>query len=373
MQGCHVKAMPAGSRCNLNCRYCFWPAKQQHKMMDDATLKAFIRQQIDAQPGKVAQFTWQGGEPTLCGLAFFQRAAALQKRYANGKRIENTLQTNGILLNDSWCHFLQQEGWQVSVSVDGPADLHNAYRVSRRGKSSHQKAINAIGRLKKARVSFNLLCVVNNLNSQQPQRLYRYLRTLGTPFLHFIPLVEQDNQGQLAAESVSGEAWGEFLTTVFDLWARADIGRINIQLFDSTLGVWCGYPAQICSFAETCGHAFVLVANGDLYQCDRYVYPEYRLGNLHQIPIKTLNASREVSAFGMIKKSGLGDDCRRCELLPLCRGDCPQHRFMQGKSALCAGYARFFNYTAPHMRVMRDLLRQRRSPMELMAVLRQQR
>lgn len=372
MQGCHVMAKPASSRCNLNCRYCFYLEKQQQKVMDDATLEAFIHQQIEAQPGHIVQFAWQGGEPTLCGLPFFQRAAALQKQYANGKRIENAFQTNGILLNDSWCRFFQQEGWLVGVSLDGPAELHDVYRVNRRGKPSHHHVINAIETLKKHHVAFNLLCVVNNLNSQQPQRLYRYLRTLGTPFLQFIPLVEQDAQGNLSAESVSGEAWGNFLTTVFDLWARNDIGRVSIQLFDSTLAVWSGYPSQMCTFGETCGHAFALEANGDLYPCDHYVYPQYRLGNLHQIPINVINASREVSAFGMRKKSGLCDDCRRCDVLRLCRGDCPKHRFIQGKSALCEGYAHFFSYTAPHMCAMRDLLRQRRSPMELMFALRQQ-
>lgn len=372
MQGCHVMAKPASSRCNLNCRYCFHLEKEQQQVMDDGTLEALIRQQIDAQPGNSVQFAWQGGEPTLCGLAFFQRAARLQKQYARGKRIENAFQTNGILLDDNWCQFFREEGWSVGVSLDGPADLHDAYRVTRSGKPSHRNVIKAIEKLKKHRVAFNVLCVVNNLNSQQPQRLYSYLRTLGTPFLHFIPLVEQDERGQLSAESVDGDAWGAFLTRVFDLWARADIGRMHVQLFDSTLGVWCGQPSQLCTFSETCGHDFALEANGDLYQCDRYIYPRYRLGNLHQTPIITVNASREVSAFAMLKKSGLCEDCQRCEVLRLCRGDCPKHRFVAGKSALCAGYAQFFNYTAPHMRAMRDLLRQRRSPMELMIALRQQ-
>lgn len=372
MSGCHVMAKPASSRCNLNCRYCFYIEKQQQKVMDDATLEAFIRQQIDAQPGNVVPFAWQGGEPTLCGLDFFRRVSALQKQYANGKRIENAFQTNGILLNDEWCQFFRENGWLVGISIDGPAELHDAYRVNRSGKPSHHKVVNAITTLGKHRVDFNLLCVVNNLNSQQPQRLYRYLRTLGTPFLQFIPLVEQDAQGGLSAESVRGEAWGNFLNAVFDLWAREDIGRVYVQLFDSTLGVWSGYPSQMCTFGETCGHAFALEANGDVYQCDHYVYPDYRLGNLHQIPIKEINASREAIAFGQSKKATLSNDCQRCDVLRFCQGDCPKHRFAQGKSALCQGYRHFFTHSAPHMRVMRDLLRQRRSPMELMMALRQQ-
>lgn len=366
-------AKPASSRCNLNCRYCFYLEKEQQPMMDDVTLERFISQQIAAQPGPEVIFAWQGGEPTLCGLAFFQRALALQKQYANGKQIHNAFQTNGLLLNDAWCRFFRDNGWLVGISLDGPADLHDALRVNRSGKPTHHKAINAINLLVKHRVEFNLLVVVNSLNSRQPQRLYRYLRGLGTPFLQFIPLVERDASGHLTAESVSEQAWGAFLTDVFDLWVREDIGRVFVQLFDSTLGVWSGYPSQMCAFSETCGHAFALEANGDLYQCDHYVYPEYYLGNIHQQTLQALNATPEAVAFGQQKQRGLSAECRDCQVLRFCRGDCPKHRDSDGKSALCAGYRRFFTYSAPHMRAMRDLLKQRRSPMELMAMLNQSR
>lgn len=370
MPGCYVMAKPASSRCNLNCRYCFYLEKPQQNVMDDTTLEAFIRQQIAAQPGESVSFAWQGGEPTHCGLAFFQRVAALQKKHANGKRIENVFQSNGVLLNEDWCHFFHDNGWLVGISIDGPADLHDAYRVNRSGKPSHAEVLNAIATLTKHQVEYNLLCAVNHLNSQQPQRLYRYLRALGTPFLQFIPLVEQDAQGRVSAESVSGEAWGNFLTAVFDLWVREDIGRVSVQLFDSTLGVWSGYPSQMCSFGEICGHAFALEANGDRYPCDHAVSPDYRLGNLHLIPIKTRNVSDEAAAFGQSKNASLSEVCLRCDVLRFCRGDCPKHRFVEGRSALCHGYYHFFSHSAPHMRVMRDLLHQRRSPVELMACLR---
>lgn len=373
MPGCHVMAKPASSRCNLHCRYCCYIEKQQQKVMDDATLRAFIRQQIDAQPGSVVPFAWQDGEPALSGLDFFRRVAAFQARFANGKRIENVCQTNGILLNDAWCRFFREHGWVVAISVDGPAEMHDAYRVNRSGTPSHHNVINAIQRLAKHGVEYKLLCLVNNLNSQQPQRLYQYLRSLGTPFLQFIPLVEQDRQGNLTAESVSGEAWGRFLTTVFDGWVREDIGRVYVQLFDSTLGVWRGDPSQMCPFGETCGHAFALDANGDRYQCDHYVYPACQSGNLRPIASEEMNFSHEAIAFGQGKKSALPDDCRRCDVLRFCQGDCPKHRFVQGKSALCHGYQHFFSHTAPHMRVMRDLLKQRRSPMELMSFMRNHR
>jgi uncharacterized protein len=369
MNGCHVMAKPASSRCNLDCHYCFYIDKPRQPRMDDATLEAYIRQHIDAQPGQVVEFAWQGGEPTLAGLSFFERAVALQQRYAAGRRIQNTLQTNGILLDDAWCAFLARHGWLVGLSLDGPADLHDRYRVTRAGKPTHERVMEAMERLKAHGVDFNLLTVVNAHNVGQPERLYRYLRDLGTPHLQFIPLVESDEQGALTPESVSGEAWGRFLNAVFAIWVCEDIGRIFVQLFDSTLGVWCGHPSQMCVFSETCGHAFALEADGTLYQCDHYVFPEYRLGNLHEIPIAQINASDAARAFGQHKRRSLVNDCLECRARPLCQGDCPKHRLDGGKSVLCAGYRDFFTRTAPYMKTMRDLIRQRRSPVELMAML----
>ncbi|MEB5752042.1 anaerobic sulfatase maturase [Leclercia adecarboxylata] len=365
MTGCQVMAKPASSRCNLNCRYCFYIDKPQQAIMDDATLETFIQQHIAAQPGPEVQFAWQGGEPTLCGLDFFRRVVELQQRHGAGKRIHNAFQTNGILLNDAWCVFFREQGWLVGISLDGPAALHDAYRVSRSGNPTHHKVLAAIEKLRAHQVSFNLLTVINRQNSGQPERMYRYLRALGTPYLQFLPLLEHDNP-----ESVSDAQWGAFLSSVFDIWVREDIGRIFVQLFDSTLGVWCGYPSQICSLAVTCGHAFALEAQGDLYQCDHYVYPEYRLGNIHQTPLAELNNSEAAIAFGQRKKTTLPGDCQACPALYLCNGDCPKHR-VEGKSALCAGYLAFFRHCAPHMRVMRDLIRHHRSPIELMTLLRQ--
>ena len=364
-------AKPASSRCNLNCRYCFYIEKPQQSVMDETTLEAFIHQHIAAQPGPEVTFAWQGGEPTLCGLPFFQRVLALQKQYAGGKRIHNAFQTNGILLNDDWCRFFRENGWLVGVSLDGPADLHDTYRVNRSGKPTHHKVMKTIDMLVQHQVEFNLMVVVNRHNSQHPQRLYRYLQDLGTPFLQLIPLVERDECGNLSAESVTEQAWGSFLNGVFDIWVREDIGRVYVQLFDSTLGIWSGYPSQMCSLSETCGHAFALEANGDLYQCDHYVYPDYLLGNIHQQTIKTLNARPEAAAFGQQKSATLPQDCLQCPVLHFCHGYCPKHRISAGKSALCAGYRQFFTYSAPHMKAMRDLLKQHRSPMELMAMLNQ--
>ena len=363
-------AKPASSRCNLHCRYCFYLDKPQQPVMDDVTLERFIRQQIDAQPGDDVQFAWQGGEPTLCGLDFFRRAAALQQRYANGKRIHNAFQTNGVLLNEAWCQFFHDNGWLVGISIDGPADLHNAWRVSRSGNPTHHKVLRAIGMLRACGVDFNLLAVVNCHNAEHPRRVYRYLRELGTAHIQFIPLLELNARRQPDENAVPAAAWGRFLRGVFDLWVREDVGRVFVQLFDSTLGVWCGFAPQMCSLSETCGRAFALEANGDIYQCDHYVYPQYRLGNIHRTTLAEISRSEEASAFGNDKKASLVAACRTCQARRLGHGDCPKHRDASGKSALCEGYRSFFTYSAPYMKVMRDLIRQRRSPAELMAMLR---
>lgn len=312
-------AKPASSRCNLNCRYCFYIEKPQQPMMDDATLERFISQHIAAQPGPEVIFAWQGGEPTLCGLAFFQRALALQKQHAEGRKIHNVFQTYGCVLNDDACCFLHENGWRVDLLLDVPLNLPGE-------KTAHHQVMQAIETLVKHGVELNVLAQVNHLNCQQPQRFYRYLRSLGTPYLQFIPVVECDESGKLSASSVTAEAWGIFLTSVFDHWVREDIGRVFVQLFESTLGIWRGYPSQLCAFSETCGQQI----------------------------------QRELTAA-----------CRQCSVLRFCQGDCPKHRISDGKSALCAGYHRFFNHSAPHMKAMRDLLKQRRSPMELMAMLNQ--
>ncbi|MCT4700648.1 anaerobic sulfatase maturase [Enterobacteriaceae bacterium H20N1] len=369
MRGCHVMAKPTSSSCNIQCRYCFYLEKPRQPVMDDATLEAFIRQHIAAQPGDTVEFAWQGGEPTLAGLPFYRRVVALQKRYAAGKRIQNTMQTNGVLLNDAWCCFFRENGWLVGISIDGPADLHDAYRRTRSGKPTHHLVLAAVEKLKAHRIEFNLLTVVNQHNSRQPERLYRYLKTLGTPFLQFIPLVERDESGAVTPESVSPEQLGRFLNAVFDIWVREDIGNVFVQLFDSTLGVWSGYPAQMCTFSESCGHAFALEANGDVYQCDHYVYPAYKLGNLHSVSLGEINQSPAAIRFGENKHRLLAQDCQICPVRRLCQGDCPKHRISQGKSYLCHGYHSFFTHSAPYMKVMRDLLAQRRSPAELMGLL----
>lgn len=397
---CHVMAKPTGSTCNLDCTYCFYLEKyklyseKKQQFMDDKTLENFIRQQIDAQSGEVVEFAWQGGEPTLAGLAFYQKAQQLQKKYAKHKKINNCLQTNGLVLNRSWCEFFRKNKWLIGISIDGPAALHDRYRVNRGGKGSHHKVAQAIELLKRYKVEFNLLAVISQNNVIQPEKVYNYLKSLGTAHIQFIPLVEREatdvkadevsligpqflRQAQVTKWSVSSLAYGQFLSSIFDLWVKQDIGKVFIQIFESTLATWCDHPAQMCVFSEKCGHAFALEANGDLYNCDHYVYPEHKIGNINLQSISDMNASKQANQFGEEKKSLLAIECLNCPFLKQCNGDCPKHRFIASEtgdnnlSYLCKGYKHFFNHCTPHMKTMKSLIANHTSPTLLMEILKQ--
>lgn len=372
-------AKPTGSLCNLACAYCFYLEKadlfpqRRRQIMSAETLESFVRQHIAAQPGNVVEFAWQGGEPTLAGLDFYRQAVRFQRRHALGKHIENSIQTNGLLIDDAWCRFFRDHRWLVGISIDGPAEMHDAYRTHRGGGGSHAKVVAAIDRLVQHRVEFNLLTTVNDRNVTDPEGLYRYLSALGSPHLQFIPVVERlSPEGDaMTPWSVDPQSYGRFLTRIFDTWVRNDIGSIYVQLFESTLAVWCGLPPQICVFAETCGHAFALEADGDLYQCDHYVYPSHLVGNIHATTLKAANRTRGVEDFGQRKQATLSQDCRACDVGAFCRGDCPKHRLAgTSRSYLCESYRAFFRHTAPFMMAMRQLIVQERQPAELMAHLR---
>lgn len=394
---------PAGPLCNLDCSYCFYLEKtklfpQNHSFkMEDATLEAYIKAYIEAQPGGEISFAWQGGEPTLAGLPFFQKVVDLQAKYGGGKRIENAFQTNGTLLSDEWCKFLKANNFLVGISIDGPEELHDAYRVDRRGRPTFRNVIRGIELCKKHGVAFNTLTVVHARNVQKPLELYRFLREIGSQFIQFIPLVER--QADSASEqlglglshppdlsassslhyepevtewSVSPRALGQFYCKIFDRWVSRDVGRVYVQLFDVTLGKWVGAPGGVCMFAETCGRALALEHNGDLYACDHYVYPKYRLGNVLNESIAAMADSPAMRAFGQAKRDTLPRQCLECELRFCCNGDCPKHRFARssdgeyGLSYLCAGLKQFFKHSAPAMRTMAELYRVRRSPAEIM-------
>jgi uncharacterized protein len=401
LAGFHVMTKPIGPICNLDCKYCFYLEKErlfprnENFKMSDEVLETYIRQYIAAQQTPEVSFAWQGGEPTLLGVGFFRKVVELQRRHAGGKRISNALQTNGTLLDDEWCEFLAAERFLVGLSIDGPARLHNAYRVDKKGRDTYDDVLRGLRLLKKHRVEFNTLTVVNRANARHPLEVYRFLRDIGSGFIQFIPLVERMADAEAAKLgldlavpprvdeedarrmpvtewSVEPRQYGDFLCTIFDEWVRRDVGRTFVQIFDVTLGNWVGQKGGLCVFSETCGRALAMEHNGDVYSCDHYVYPQYRLGNILNASLGELVSSEFQQQFGRDKSATLPRYCRECEVRHLCHGECPKHRFIRtpdgepGLNYLCRAYKMFFNHSAPAMRRMVELLRAGRAPAEIM-------
>lgn len=392
----HVMTKPGGPICNLDCHYCFYLEKERlypgtaDWRMSDAVLESYVRQTIEAHaPHPVVQFAWQGGEPTLLGVEFFERVVALQQQYANGKRIENAIQTNGILIDERWCEFLAKEQFLVGLSVDGPEDLHDRYRRDRGGRPTFTAVMKALELFKRHRVEFNTLTVVNAENVKRPLDVYRFLRETGSGFLQFIPVVERaaevpvpdalslvepsdEARAQVTPWSVDPELYGEFLVTIFEEWVRRDVGRVFVQHFDIALERWCGLEASLCVFRETCGRALALEHNGDLYSCDHFVYPQHKLGNLLNASLGEMVESPQQQAFGDAKRDRLPAECRACDVRFACNGECPKHRFVRSKDGsrdlnyLCAAYKRFFRHIGPAMQFMADELSHQRPPANVM-------
>jgi uncharacterized protein len=397
----HVMTKPIGPLCNLDCKYCFYLEKEklfpsnENFRMSDEVLESYIRQYIAAQNVPEIHFAWQGGEPTLLGVGFFRKVVEFQKKYAGGKTINNAIQTNGTLLDDEWCEFLAEHRFLVGVSVDGPPKLHDAYRVDKKGDATYEKVILGIRRLQKHGVEFNTLTVVNRVNSKKPLEVYRFLKEIGSGFIQFIPLVERladaeaiklgldlavpprvDEEGArlpVTEWSVEPEQYGKFLTTIYDEWVKQDVGKVFVQLFDVALGNWMGMGGGLCVFSENCGSALAMEHNGDVYSCDHYVYPRYKLGNLLNQDLGAMAASEEQRAFGQAKSATLPEYCRSCEVRFACHGECPKHRFLRtpdgeaGLNYLCRAYKRFFTHVDPSMRKMAALLQARRPAAEIMA------
>lgn len=398
MPSFHIMTKPIGPVCNLDCRYCFYldklalyPETKVWRMSDDV-LESFLRQYIEAQAGDVVSFAWQGGEPTLLGVPFFEKIVALQQRYANGKRIENALQTNGVLLDAAWGEFLAKHQFLVGLSIDGPKAVHDAYRVDRNGRPTFDKVMAGLEVLRLHQVAFNLLTTVHRANSAAPLEVYRFLKQYGSGYLQFIPVVERE-AGQITPHgltllspdapeparvtdwSVEPEPFGRFLCAIFDEWVRHDVGQQFVQLFEETLAMWMGRESSLCVFRPTCGMALAMERNGDLYSCDHFVYPENRLGNILDVPLAELVQTPQQQRFGQAKRDLLPRYCRECEVRFACNGECPKHRFLTtpdgepGLNYLCAGYKMFFNHVRPYMDYMAGELRQYRSPVSIMAVL----
>ncbi|MFH0945927.1 MAG: anaerobic sulfatase maturase [Planctomycetota bacterium] len=348
----HVLCKPIGSRCNLDCDYCFYLEKggTSGQGMSERLLERFVKERFASRSGPAVSFLWQGGEPTLLGVAYFRRAVELQERHCPpGVRVENAIQTNGILLDDEWARFLAEQRFLVGVSVDGPEEQHDPHRVDRAGRPSLAGTLAAIRRLVEQRVAFNTLSVIHRENARRPLELYQFLKRIGATHLQFIPLVVGRGGRQ---DGVPAEEWGAFLIAVFDEWLRSDLGKVSIQLFEEQLGLAAGRPAGLCVFAEICGGAPVLEQDGDLYSCDHFVDAEHRLGNILEQPLAALARSRQQLDFGRSKSSTLPEACRCCEWLSRCFGECPKNRDAAGLNRLCAGYRSFFEHSQPRLEAL---------------------
>ncbi|MGJ8654628.1 MAG: anaerobic sulfatase maturase [Opitutaceae bacterium] len=402
----HVMAKAIGPICNLDCKYCFYLEKEQFYpsnekwKMSDERLEVFIRDYIEAQPSNEVNFAFQGGEPTLLGVRYFRKVVEFQKKHANGKTIKTAFQTNGTLLDDEWGAFLAENNFLVGLSIDGPEDLHNANRVDKKGDDSYKDVIRGLNILRKYKVEFNTLTCVNSVTVQHPVKIYKFLKSIGSKYLQFIPIVEREvdtsaaklgldfaappnlehaptkkENPKMSPFAVPAEAYGDFLIKIFNEWIKRDVGKTYVQLFDVALGKWIGAPDSLCYFSETCGRALAMEHDGDVYACDHYVYPDYKLGNIMNTNLGELASSSKAQAFGNAKRDKLPKYCRDCSVRFACNGECPKHRFTWtpdgewGLNYLCPSYKKFFKHIDPTMRVMAQLIQQKRSPAEAMQIM----
>lgn len=389
----YVMLKPAGSLCNLRCKYCYYLEKnkiyadiRQH-VISDELLEKFIKEYIEAQTTPNVLFTWHGGETLMRPLSFYKKALELQRVYARGRHIDNCIQTNATLLNDEWCRFFKANNFLVGVSIDGPQEFHDEYRRTVTGKPTFMQVMRGISLLNRHGVEWNAMAVVNDFNADYPLEFYRFFKDIGCHYIQFAPIVERvisrpdgltlapgmqgDGTG-LADYSVTPEQWGSFLCAIFDEWVCHDVGNYFVQLFDATLANWVGQTPGVCVVSKECGHAGVMEFNGDVYSCDHFVYPEHRLGNIHDKTLAEMMYSRQQSEFAKMKTQMLTRQCRECQYLFACNGECPKNRFVcdsygnYGHNYLCSGYRQFFEHVAPYMDFMKNELDNRRSPANVM-------
>ena len=392
----YVMLKPAGAHCNLACKYCYYLEKNnlyqnshRHLMSDDM-LEQFTREYIEAQTMPQVLFTWHGGEPLMRSIDFYKKALALQKKYAHGKQIDNVIQTNGTLLTDEWCEFFAKNHWLVGISIDGPQEYHDHYRVTPAGKPSWEKVMQGISLLKKHRVEWNAMAVVNAYNAEHPLEFYHFFRDNGCQYLQFTPIVErltehedgrtlaslaEDREIPLADASVTPQQWGNFLCTIFDDWVRHDVGKTFVEIFDCTLANWMGVLPGICAYSKECGHAGVMEHNGDVYSCDHFVFPEYKLGNIREQSLIDMLYGEKQQAFSRLKHTSLPRQCKECDMEFACHGECPKNRFEKDKygepglNYLCQGYYQYYTHVAPYMDFMKRELLAQRPPANIMNVL----
>ena len=392
----YVMLKPAGAHCNLACKYCYYLEKnnlydKSHRhIMTDEMLEQFTREYIEAQTMPQVLFTWHGGEPLMRSIDFYKKALALQKKYARGRRIDNVIQTNGTMLTDEWCEFFAQNNWLVGISIDGPQEYHDHYRLTTSGNPSWQKVMHGIELLKKHHVEWNAMAVVNAYNANHPLEFYHFFKDNGCQYLQFTPIVERltkhqdgrtlasladDKEIPLADFSVTPEQWGNFLCAIFDEWVRNDVGKMFVEIFDCTLANWMGVLPGICAYSKNCGHAGVMEHNGDVYSCDHFVFPEYKLGNIRDHTLIEMLYGDKQHAFSRLKHTSLPRQCKECDMEFACHGECPKNRFEKDKygepglNYLCKGYYQYYSHVAPYMDFMKRELQAQRPPANIMEAL----
>lgn len=392
----YVMLKPAGAHCNLACKYCYYLEKnnlydKSHRhIMSDEMLEQFTREYIEAQTMPQVLFTWHGGEPLMRSIDFYKKALALQKKYARGRRIDNVIQTNGTMLTDEWCEFFAQNNWLVGISIDGPQEYHDHYRLTSTGNPSWQKVMHGIELLKKHHVEWNAMAVVNAYNVNHPLEFYHFFKDNGCQYLQFTPIVERltkhqdgrtlasladDKEIPLADFSVTPEQWGNFLCAIFDEWVRNDVGKMFVEIFDCTLANWMGVLPGICAYSKNCGHAGVMEHNGDVYSCDHFVFPEYKLGNIRDHTLIEMLYGDKQHAFSRLKHTSLPRQCKECDMEFACHGECPKNRFEKDKygepglNYLCKGYYQYYSHVAPYMDFMKRELQAQRPPANIMEAL----
>lgn len=388
----YVMLKPAGSLCNLRCKYCYYLEKnalyteQKNHVISDEMLDKFIREYIEAQTSPDVLFCWHGGETLMRPISFYRRAIELQRKYARGRRIDNTIQTNATMLTDEWCEFFRENNFLVGVSIDGPQEFHDEYRRTATGKPTFHKVMQGIRLLNKHNVEWNALAVVNDFNADYPLEFYNFFKEIGCHYIQFTPIVERrierndglslapgmEEGGELVDFSVTPEQWGRFLCTIFDEWVRHDVGTYFIQIFDATLANWAGVQPGLCSLAKECGHAGVMEFNGDVYSCDHFVYPKHLLGNINEKTITEMMYGEKQREFAKLKHELLPQQCRECPVEFACHGECPKNRFTRDKygnpglNYLCKGYRQFFEHVKPYMDFMKGELDAKRPPSNVM-------
>lgn len=390
----YVMLKPVGSVCNLACEYCYYlekgklyPEVKNH-IMSEQLLEKFIKEYLECQTMPQVLFTWHGGETLMRPISFYRKALELQRKYGHRRQIDNCIQTNGTLLNDDWCRFFKENNFLVGVSIDGPQEFHDEYRRNKQGLPSFYKVMKGIELLKKHGVEYNAMAVVNDYNVDYPLEFYHFFKEIDCHYIQFTPIVErlgfhqdgtlltspeqQDANIKLAPFTVDAGKWGDFLCAVLDEWLKEDVGNYYIQLFDSTLANWVGEQPGVCTLARTCGHAGVMEFNGDVYACDHFVFPEYKLGNIHTQTLTEMMYSQRQLKFGADKYETLPTQCKECDYLFACNGECPKNRFLHtangepGLNYLCRGYKKFFKHVAPYMDFMKKELLAERPPANVM-------